>query len=87
MKTQLPTQWKVKYGTHKNWDILKKFQKFNSKFCGSASHSSYYGFDIENNIAVCGALPGYKEITFEEFKILVLGEQPPQPSEPSYEIY
>lgn len=85
MRTELPKKWCV----HNSNNCLEPYASKipqNSWSCNSINSYYFYDnvgrFEFEDHI-----LKGYTEITFEEFKILFLKEQPPQPLEPTYEIY
>ena len=89
MRNKLPNKWVVERNNGNSNEILSFFNKGCGKkyIIGTYFHFPNFrdmkGFSYGNHTSG-HIISGYEEITFEEFKILVLKEKP---LEPNYEIY
>lgn len=90
MRKKLPKKWCIRANTVEEAQIIAEYADPLSKVIGSRwleSDSLIYYLQIKEGKYINGdpnPPSGYSILTFEEFKVLVLGEKP---TEPNYEIY
>jgi len=91
MRTELPRKWAVKAYSKKEAEVIFPYNNKSKRCFWDISNSVHYNFyaNYENGKYLESSkylLKDHEEITFEEFKTLVLGEKQ-QPTEPQYEVY
>ena len=89
MRTELPEKWCIKAANKEEGKVLFPFHN-GSNICRweieNNAHYECYANYIDNKYSHSSKLVNqyFEEITFEEFKVLILKEQP---LEPNYEVY